>query len=356
MNLVSMAMQFLGPMVVNKIAGSLGMNSGLAGKAIAAIVPTILAGMIGKSSSSSGLSDLFSILNKQDTGMLGNLGNLIGGAGQQNMIDSGNNVLGSLLGGSATSALAGAVGKFAGIDGNQSKSLMGMLAPVVLGSVAQQTKTSGLDAAGLGKLLAGQKDNIAAAMPPGFSDLLGGSGLLDGVTGNLKAAAPQMAAPAAPAMGGMMKWLLPAVGALAASVFLFGGGKDHVPADKAAAPQPAAQAPAAPTGAANIVELTNQATTIIDKLKTNFGAVTNEATAKTSLPGFSDIVTQLGTLKGAAMAVPAEARSPLTSMIGAASPGIASAAEKMLGIPGVGAILKPVVDQIIGHMTDLGKT
>lgn len=366
MNLVSMAMQILGPMIINKIAGSLGINQGLAGKAIAAIIPAILAGLAGKAATPSGASDLFGALGKQDTGMLGNLGNLVGGAGQQSMIDNGSSMLGSLLGGSSTSALAGAVGKFTGIGGDQSKSLIGMLAPVVLGTLAQQTKSSGLDAGGLGKLLAGQKDNIAAAMPPGFSELLGGSGLLDGISDNLKQATGNAAssvrevAPSpsytSPSSGtDLTKYLLPGLAALAALYLLLGNGCQRE-AEKAAAPEPAATtAPAPAPGAASIAGLTNQATTIIDKLKSSIGGVKNEATAKAALPGLTDVASQLATLKGGAMGLSADARHPLVAMIGAAMPGVASSIDKVMAIPGVSAVLKPVLDQVMGHLGAMAK-
>ncbi len=366
MNLVSMAMQFLGPMIINKIAGSLGINQGLAGKAIAAIVPTILAGLVGKASTPSGASDLFGALGKHDTGMLGNLGNLIGGSGQQSMVDNGNSLLGSLLGGSSTSALAGAVGKFADIGSDQSKSLVGMLAPVVMGSLAQQSKSSGLDAGGLANMLMGQKDNIASAMPAGFADLLGGSGLLDGISGNLKQAAtpavretaPNPSYAASSSNGNMMKYLLPAFAALLA-LFYFIKPSDKG-AEQQAAPQPAATAPApaatapAPAGV-NIAEYTNQATTILNSLKASIGGVKDAATAKKALPDFQNIAGQLEKLKGGAMALSADARHPLVQMISAALPGVASSIDTVMKIPGVAAVLKPVMDQVMGHLGTLGK-
>ena len=54
MNIVSTIMQMLAPVIINKIAASLGVNQGLAGKAIAAIVPAILAGLAGKAATSAG--------------------------------------------------------------------------------------------------------------------------------------------------------------------------------------------------------------------------------------------------------------------------------------------------------------
>ena len=123
-----------------------------------------------------------------------------------------------MLGGSSTNALAGALGKFAGLSGTQGSSLLGMLAPVVLGQLGQVQKSSGLDAGGLANLLNSQKDNIAEALPSGFSNLLGGTGLLDALGDKVKAGV----APAQRAVGDgsslLGKWLIPA--ALAALALL----------------------------------------------------------------------------------------------------------------------------------------
>ena len=49
------------------------------------------------------------------------------------LIDQGASVLTSLLGGKTVSALTDAVGEYAGVTGSGSKSLLGLLGPVVLG-------------------------------------------------------------------------------------------------------------------------------------------------------------------------------------------------------------------------------
>lgn len=358
MNIVSTIMQLLAPVIINKIASSLGINQGLAGKAIAAIVPAILAGLAGKAATSSGAADLSSALGRQDTGMLGNLGNLIGGAEQQSFTDKGNSALGSLLGGSSKSALADAVGKFTGLTGNQSTSLMGMLAPVVLGGLAQQQKASNLDAGGLASMLAGQKSNISAAMPAGFSDLLAGSGLLDSLSTSAKdsrpAAAPSMAPrmPSRTAEGaGIWKYLVPA--ALAALALYYVAGRDGglVQIEKTAAPTPSAAAPLALPGA----ELSGQMTKILDGFKGTLTGVNDETSAKTALPKLQDILAQLDKVKTGASALPAEARHPLVVMISGVMPGVADMITKALAIPGVSGVLKPVLDQIAASLGALAK-
>ncbi len=199
MNIVSIIMQFLGPAIVGKLAGSLGINSTIAQKAIGAALPVILAGIMGKASQPGGASILGDLIGKQDPGLLGNLAGMIGGSQQSQIASQGANVLGTLLGGSQLGALTGALGKFTGANETASKGLIGMLAPVVLGSLGQQQKSMGLDAGGLAKMLMGQKDNITAAIPQDFAKMLGGSGLLDSVGMGGAAAAPAVAARAATA-------------------------------------------------------------------------------------------------------------------------------------------------------------
>ena len=357
MNLVSMIMQFLAPAIINKMASSLGLNQGLAGKAIAAALPAILAGLTGAASRSGGASTLSNVLAKQDPGLLGNFANMLGGSGQKALIDNGSSALSSLLGGSSTNAIAGAVGKFAGLDSNQSGSLLGMLAPVVMGQLAQTQKSSGLDANGLMNLLNGQKSNIAAAMPAGFSNLLEGSGVLDSIAGSLKPAAPVQHA-AAPEGPSLFKWLFPLAAALAAAYLLSGylGSKAPDTATAPAAPAAVTTAPpAAPAATAVAADLGSQVAKVLGSLTSSLGGIKDEATAKTALPGLQDIAKQIDGFKAATAVLPAEGKKPIASLVAAALPSITAAVEKSLGIPGVGALITPVLEPVVNNLAALAK-
>ena len=124
---------------------------------------------------------------------------MLGTGDQTSFVEKGSQMLASLLGGGDQTALAGAVAKFAGLGQGASGSLLGMLAPVVMGTIARQQGTHSLNASGIAGLLASQKDNIAAALPSGFGNLLGGTGLLDWLGGAARTAtgAGSEAAPAA---------------------------------------------------------------------------------------------------------------------------------------------------------------
>ena len=367
MNLVSMIMQFLAPAIINKIASNLGVGQGLVGKAITAAIPAILAGLAGAASKGGGAAQLAGALGKQDPGLLGNFASMIGSSNSKGLIDSGSSVLSSLLGGSLTGALAGAIGKFAGVNDSQSKSLLGMLAPVVLGTLAKEQKKSGLDAGGLASLLNGQKSNIAAAMPAGFSDLLAGSGLLDSIAGNMKGAGDGAKRAAqeverkversdipgsAPSF---KKYLLPLALAALALYFVTGrmGHREAPMTPPAASTAPATQ-PAAQT-AAPAVDVTGQARSVLDSLTASLGGIKDEASAKSAMPKLQDILGQVTKLKDTAQTLTADARHPLVALIAGVMPGLASSIDKVMAIPGVSGVLKPVMDQIMANLGTLGK-
>ncbi|HWN76902.1 MAG TPA: DUF937 domain-containing protein, partial [Bradyrhizobium sp.] len=111
---------------------------------------------------------------------------LIEGSGQNTLAETGSNMLSGLFGGGALDTMAQSIGKFAGVGEGSSKSLLGMLGPVVLGALGQQQRSAGLDASGLASLLGSQKDQIAAALPSGLADQLSAAGLIDRAAGTLR--------------------------------------------------------------------------------------------------------------------------------------------------------------------------
>ena len=183
MNLVSLIMKFLTPDLIMKLASALGLDKALIEKGIGAIVPSILSGLAGAAARPEGARTLADTLGKIDPGMLGNLAGMIGGSNQGQLVSQGSSMLSGVLGNSALGSLTGVLGKFTGMNEGATKSLLGMLAPAVMGTLGQQARASNLDASGIANLLSSQRDNISAAMPQGLGQLLGGAGLLEGVGG-----------------------------------------------------------------------------------------------------------------------------------------------------------------------------
>ena len=213
-NLVSTITQVLSSNFVSRVASSLGLDGAQVEKALQAGAPALLAALTSLVSKPGGAAKLADTVAQQQPGVLTSLANMIGGSGQKALIDTGVSTLTSLLGGSTTSTLTNAVGQYAGIGEGGSKSLMGMLGPVVMGVLGQQQRASGLDATGLANLLASQKDNIARALPAGFASYLSGTGILDRITG--PTARPEPTYARSPSTSTTTpSWLLPALGILA---------------------------------------------------------------------------------------------------------------------------------------------
>jgi uncharacterized protein DUF937/PRC-barrel domain protein len=224
-NLVSTITQVLSSNFVSRVSSSLGLDGAQVEKALQAGGPALLAALTSLVSKPGGAAKLADTLAQQQPGVLTSLANMIGGSGQKALIDTGVSTLTSLLGGTTTSALTNAVGQYAGIGEGGSKSLMGVLGPVVMGVLGQQQRGSGLDATGLADLLASQKDNIARALPAGFASYLSGTGILDRITG--PTARPEPAYARSPSSSTTTpSWLLPALGILAIGAlawYLFSG-------------------------------------------------------------------------------------------------------------------------------------
>jgi len=176
-NLVSLVMQFLTPDMIGRIATALGLDRNIVQAAVGAVVPALLGGFSKTATQPGGAQKLVDAA-RQQTGTLGNFASMLGSGGQSSLIENGSRMLSALLGGQDQNSLAQAVAKFGGLNQSKAGSLLGMLAPVVMGTIGQQGQQGrSLDASGLTDLLASQKDNIAAALPPGVQQLAWWDGL-----------------------------------------------------------------------------------------------------------------------------------------------------------------------------------
>ncbi|MEZ5849773.1 MAG: DUF937 domain-containing protein [Hyphomicrobiaceae bacterium] len=353
MNIVSMALTTLSPMIVDKIAGSLGISSPLVRKAMMAIVPTILGSLMGSTSKPGGLDALGKVLEGVDTGILGKLGEMIGGAGQQALVNSGSDMLGGLLGKESVGALGGAVSKFAGVDASASSGLLGLLAPVVMGTLAQQKTEQGLDVSGVAKLLESQKDNIAAAMPPGFSDLLKGTGLLSALPSMPKpeaaatpppvASHPQREA-AAPRSGGSKIPLVAGLLLAALAAWYVLGRNVRVPG-----------LPAAPQISAGTQNIGAQIGTLAEGLRGTLPGMTDAASARSALPRLTEMGKQLESIETLRGQLPAAGKQGLAAYVASLLPILRPMIDAALARAGVGPVVKPVLDQILNRLETMAK-
>jgi Bacterial protein of unknown function (DUF937)/PRC-barrel domain len=178
-NIMSSISRFLTPEVVNQMASACGLDGAMAQKAVSAAVPSILSGLVEVAEKPGGARMLAKAVSDQPTDLLGNLmGGLTGSA---QMAEKGTGLLSSLLGGSGFGILTSIVSKFLGVGEGSTRTLMGLLGPVIMGVLGREQDTAHLGANGLTRMLTEHKDVIAAALPPGLSKMLEASGLRDSI-------------------------------------------------------------------------------------------------------------------------------------------------------------------------------
>src|SRR5499427_8173113 len=350
-NLVSLIMQFLTPDMIGRIASALGLDHTNTQTAIGAAVPGLLAGLSGVAAQPGGAQKLVEAA-RQQTGALGSFAKMIGASGQSSLIDKGSQILSSLLGGPDQTALTGAVGKYAGLGQGASGSLLGMLAPIVMGTIGQQQGTRSLDAGAITSLLSSQKDNIAAALPAGFANLLGGTGLLDSLGGAARTATAGQTArvttSAARAIGdtgqraaavslNWLYWLIPLLAILAVLIYLFAKPAEQV----------AQQGVTAVQGlTVGGLDIGKQVTDSISNLRTTLAGITDAASAQAALPKLREVTAQIDKVDGLLGQLSPEQRKVLAGMVNPLMPSLNQLIDKVLAIPGVAELLKPTIDAL----------
>jgi hypothetical protein len=359
MNIVEIIMKLVGSGDgLSKIASLLGIGEAQAGKAVGAAVPSLLAGLLGSASKPEGAAQLSSLLAKQDPSLLDNLSGLLshgsGGA------ESTSNPLTSLLGGGGLGQIAGVLSKFTGVGDGIMGKLLGMLGPVLLGILSKQSK--GLDAAGLASMLAGQKQNVAAAMPAGLGNLLssavpGLGSLLDGApravanaAGSAASSAARTASSAAhqveAAGSPLKKWLLPLIAAILAGIFL--------PKMCSKAPQAVTDvrnsAAEAVSAASDHTQILGQISGLIKDAGETASSIKDEATAEAALPKLQGINTKLAGLKPLWEKLPVSARNLAAASLRPMLDKFRTALQPVLSLPLVGAKLQPVVGEMLASL------
>ena len=181
-NLVSLVMQFLTPDMIGRIATALGLDRNIAQSAVGAVVPALLAAF-SKTATQPGGAQKLADAAGQHTRTLGDFASVLAAGGQSALFEKGSRMLLSLVGGANQNALTEAITTFTGLSQGAIGSLLGLLAPIVMGTIAQHGTTRDLDANGIATLFASQKDNIAAALPSSFRSLLSSTSLLNSLGG-----------------------------------------------------------------------------------------------------------------------------------------------------------------------------
>src|SRR5262245_61140234 len=162
------------PNIISKAASQFGESEAAMARAVPAGIPTVLAGLLGKANHSSAMGSIFDLIKDpaNDGTALSNLSGLLTGGGGSALVGLAGRFL-NLLFGDRLGAITGALGQSTGVRGGSASSILGFIAPVVMGFLGNRARTEGLNASGLSNLLVSQKDSILSALPPGVPSLLG---------------------------------------------------------------------------------------------------------------------------------------------------------------------------------------
>jgi hypothetical protein len=378
-NLISLVTQFLTPDVIARIASALGLDRTIAQKAIGAAVPALLAFLGNAVTKPGGERQLANAMAQQPLGPLDIVKNIIGGSEQKSLVERGSSMLSGLLGGSTQDALTQAVGKFAGIGEGTSKSLLGMLGPMVLGVLGQHQRDTGQDVGSLANLLASQKQQFAGAIPPGLADQMRVGGLMDTLQGGLRsgaaaasdaagrigrtsdaaiARASQAASSARSSSAPWLYWVL-ALAVLAGLAWLFFGNWAGERVAERGQPTSEQGRATVGLGTANLtvdgVNLAEQANSSISTLRTTLAGITDAASAQAALPKLREVTVQLDKVNALSPQLPADSRRALATLIASAMPAINSMIDKILAIPGVGDVARPAINELRARLEPLAR-
>jgi hypothetical protein len=155
LNLIDSIKRSIGDEFVEKMSSLLGETPDRTRSGIHASVPGILSGFRQAASTPDGAERLSSQIDAADEGALTNMSNVFG-AGGSSAIERGSEMLSSILGGTGLLDLANKVSLSSGLPGKSVMTLLGALAPMVLGILKREQNTRGLGFAGLTRLLSGQ--------------------------------------------------------------------------------------------------------------------------------------------------------------------------------------------------------
>lgn len=356
-NILSAIMQFLTPDMVGRISSVAGLDRTVAQRAIGAAVPALLSGLASLASKPDGARELARAVGEQPRGMLDSFADSIGGS--RALIDSGKNLLSSLLGGSTVGKLISAISSVEGIGEGSVRTLMGLLTPAVLGVLGREQRSAGLDAAGLARTLVSQKDQFAAAMPSELSSMLDMSDTYSRPTAEAFRPTGEAYRPARQATNTSSTWaywVLPLLALAGLTWFLL---REMEP-DRRVALDTAQPGADATRSAQNLVvggtDVGRQVVSAVQTLGTNLSNVKDAASANAALPGLQSSAKELERLAAISSQLPAEARTTVADFVKASAPRINSAIDTIMNLPGVAAIVKPTIDEMRGKLDTMAMT
>jgi outer membrane protein OmpA-like peptidoglycan-associated protein len=140
-------------------------------------MPTVLGGLLNKSSDPVSMGSIFNLIKQTDGSALSNLNGLLSGAGgSSSLMSMGGQFISSLFG-NKQNDVGSMISNFSGVKASSALSLLSLAAPLIMSYLGKKTREEGLSQTELTNYLTSQKDSIISAAPAGLSSILGLSSL-----------------------------------------------------------------------------------------------------------------------------------------------------------------------------------
>jgi OmpA-OmpF porin, OOP family len=195
-NLLDSLKGYITPEIISQASSMLGESEGGISKAVSAVIPTLLGGLVNKTSDSGAMGSIMELVNKSTSNSDGIFSNLTGLLSTDSASSGIGSSLLSTIFGNKLSGVTDIIAGTSGIKSASVGSLLGMAGPMLLGHLGK----SGTTLSGLTSMLTSQKDSILSAAPAGLSSLMGFSSGIGGSMNNSNSGGSG---------GGLPKWLLP---------------------------------------------------------------------------------------------------------------------------------------------------
>ena len=315
MNLVKLIMDQLSGDTMDKLGGLLGADRSNLASAVSAAVPSMLAGIMGQASDDDGARKLSNTLSSVDTGTADDFMRSLGGD-TGSILQKGSDLLGSLFGGNTRSGMVDSISRFSGLGSGMTGKLLSFLAPLVLGKVASVWKGSGGGISALTSMFADQKQNIANAIPSGFSlgsipglgsigSALGAAGSAVGAAGSSVAGASRRAVASVERTSRSgFGWLIAAAALLVAGLIIWNVRRPNEPLGSPTSMMP------------NVEHVTTSFRGALNSLGDTMAGIKDAASANAAVPKLSAQNTELEELQSMFNALPDSGRSAVRTTVG----------------------------------------
>jgi hypothetical protein len=355
MNLVKQIVDQLSGDTLRKLGSLLGMDSETAGYAASAAVPSLLASLAGMASREEGARKLTGTLGSMETGGFNDFAQLLDGDAS-GLVQQGASLLGSLFGDNRLTGLIGAIGNYAGLSGNATKSLLAYLLPLVLGKVAQQWKNKGGTLQALTSLFADEREHIAEAVPAGFS-----LSDIPGMDDMARAAAGSSRRTAEPAKRSSASWIMP-LALLLVGGFLLWQFLQARPNAQQAADRNATESepttvmkPVVPDAidVPDIAHMRDDLTGVFRSLDTTISEIKDAASAESAMPQLEELSRKIDGIGGTLRSLPEAGRNTLQQFVAEHLGELKAKVMDTLAIPGLSDRIRALINEIVRKLEDL---